>query len=86
MAALSQIRRLTNIVAKVPSVVTQELCYQKTQAALQAAENQQRNAQTITQISGIAPPTFVSCLMSFKEELEVFLKKHGMEYVERDLE
>jgi len=23
---------------------------------------------------------------SFKEELEVFLKKHGMEYVERDLE
>ncbi len=24
--------------------------------------------------------------LSFKEELEVFLKKHGMEYVERDLE
>ena len=24
--------------------------------------------------------------MSFKEELELFLKKHGMEYVERDLE
>jgi len=24
--------------------------------------------------------------MTFKEEIEVFLKKHGMEYVERDLE
>ena len=24
--------------------------------------------------------------MSFKEELEVFLKRHGMDYVERDLE
>jgi len=24
--------------------------------------------------------------MTFREELEVFLKKHGMEYVERDLE
>ena len=24
--------------------------------------------------------------MTFKQELEVFLKKHGMEYVERDLE
>ena len=24
--------------------------------------------------------------MTFKEELEVFLKKHAMEYVERDLE
>ena len=24
--------------------------------------------------------------MTFKEELEVFLKKHGMEYVEQDLE
>lgn len=24
--------------------------------------------------------------MTFKEELEVFLKKHGEEYVERDLE
>ena len=24
--------------------------------------------------------------MTFKEEVEMFLKKHGMEYVERDLE
>jgi len=24
--------------------------------------------------------------MTFKEEVEVFLKKHGMEYAERDLE
>jgi len=24
--------------------------------------------------------------MSFKEELESFLKKHGMDYVEQDLE
>ena len=24
--------------------------------------------------------------MTFREEIEVFLKKHGMEYVERDLE
>jgi len=24
--------------------------------------------------------------MTFKDEVEVFLKKHGMEYVERDLE
>ena len=24
--------------------------------------------------------------LTFREELEVFLKKHGMEYVERDLE
>jgi len=24
--------------------------------------------------------------MTFKEEVEVFLKKHGLEYAERDLE
>ena len=26
------------------------------------------------------------CKMTFSEEIELFLKKHGMEYVQRDLE
>lgn len=56
LEALSQVRRLTNAVAKVPGVVIQELCYQKTEVALRAAENQRKNAETIKQISGIGPP------------------------------
>ena len=57
LEALSQIRRLTSAVAKVPSVVVQELCYQKTNAAFQAAENHRKNAETIKQICGIAAPS-----------------------------
>ncbi len=56
LEVLSQIRQLTSVVTKVPSVVVEEICYQKTQAALKAAENQRKNAETIQQVSGIAPP------------------------------
>jgi sugar phosphate isomerase/epimerase len=56
LEALSQIRRLTSAVAKVPSVVVHELCYQKTHAALRAAEIQRKHAETISQICGIVAP------------------------------
>jgi hypothetical protein len=56
LAALAEIRKLTEVVAKAPSIVVQELCYQKTQAGFRAAENLRKNAETIRQVTGIEAP------------------------------
>ena len=78
LEALSQTCQLTNAVVKVPSVVIQELLYQKTQAALQAAENQRKNAETIKQICGIPPaqiPDFQSIKSGCKKQMDECLSK-----------
>jgi hypothetical protein len=85
LQALTQVCRLTNAVVKVPSIVIQELWYQKTHAALQAAENQRRNAETIKQICGIAPtqiPDFQHLKLGCKKRLDECLGKNAIAVID----
>lgn len=83
--ALAQVRQLTNAVVKVSSVVIQELWYQKTQVALQAAANQRKNAETIKQICGIDPsliPDFQSIKSGCKKQMDECLSKSLITVIE----
>jgi len=85
LAALAEIRKLTAVAAKVPSVVIHELCYQRTHMALQAAENQRKNAETIRQISGIVAPNipdFQTLKVGCEKRLQHCLSKHAIEVIE----
>jgi hypothetical protein len=85
VAALAEIRKLTGVVAKVPSVVIQELCYQRTQMALQAAENQRKNAETIKQVSGIVTPKipdFQTLKVGCEKLLQECLSNQAIEVIE----
>jgi len=85
LGALAEVRQLTGVEARVPDVVVRELWYQKTQAALQAAENQRKNAETIKQVSGIATlqiPDFQSLKSGCKKRLEECLGNSSIAVIE----